>query len=224
MGMNLLGPTAVLYFLVGAAVAVALYLTDAPRPSSERLLRLATALPFWPFFLPILLARPADKATNEDEPARMIAVVGVELDAALTALEDWIGIPQEQRQRVEMLREAWEGRAERLREMDRLLARPEYAPAEEADGTPDVRRVRQSLAARQENLERLRDIRRQSEADLLASLAWVRELASRIHLARFTDAPAAQAEELLAQIATAVEGLSAPPIMAGQVHAIKKAE
>jgi len=36
----------------------------------------------------------------------------------------------------------------------------------------------------------------------------VRELVSMIHLAKFTGAPASRAEELVAQIATAVEGLS----------------
>ena len=45
--------------------------------------------------------------------------------------------------------------------------------------------------------------------DLLGTLAWVRELVSMIHLAKFTGAPASRAEELVAQIAAAVEGLSA---------------
>jgi len=36
----------------------------------------------------------------------------------------------------------------------------------------------------------------------------VRELVSMIHLAKFTGAPASRAAELVAQIATAVEGLS----------------
>ena len=42
----------------------------------------------------------------------------------------------------------------------------------------------------------------------MGSLAWVRELVSMIHLAKFSGAPAARAEELVAQIAAAVEGLS----------------
>ncbi len=43
----------------------------------------------------------------------------------------------------------------------------------------------------------------------MGTLAWVRELVSMIHLAKFTGAPASRAEELVAQIAAAVEGLSA---------------
>jgi hypothetical protein len=151
-------------------------------------------------------------------------VVERELDAAQATLEEWVGIPEEQRRRLEKLREAWAAQTERLREMDRLLARPEYAGIEEGPSSGAAPRVRQSLTARQQNLERLRQVRQQAEADLLASLAWVRELASRIHLARFTDAPPARAEELLAALAAAVETLSAPHGIPEQVYAIKKAE
>jgi hypothetical protein len=57
-------------------------------------------------------------------------------------------------------------------------------------------------------LQRLRQLRDRAYEDLMATLAWVRELVSMIHLAKFTGAPAARAEELVAQIAAAVEGLS----------------
>jgi hypothetical protein len=59
-----------------------------------------------------------------------------------------------------------------------------------------------------QNRERLRQVRARALQDLLETLAWVRELVSMIHLAKFTGAPAARAEELVAQIAAAVEGLS----------------
>lgn len=225
MLMNLLGPTLVLYVLVGLGVAVALYLSDPPRPGGERWLRLATAVPFWPFYLPILLVQPTSLTPSpEDELARTLAVVARELDAAQATLDEWIGIPEDQRRCLEKLREAWTAQTERLREMDRLLARPEYTEVEEKPSTDAAPRVRQSLTARQQNLERLRQVRQQAEADLLASLAWVRELASRIHLARFTNADSARAEELLAEIAAAVETLTAPPAAPEQVCAIKKAE
>jgi hypothetical protein len=45
-------------------------------------------------------------------------------------------------------------------------------------------------------------------ADLIGTLAWVRELVTMIHLAKFSGAPAARAEELVVQIAAAVQGLS----------------
>ncbi len=224
--MNLLGPTLVLYLLIGVGVVAALYLTDTPRPAGERLLRLATALPFWPFYLPILLARPAGVAVaSEDGLEQTIAVVERELDAALASLDGWMEeLPEEQGQRIDELRAAWKAQHERIREMDRLLARPEYAPSAAESSAEAGSRVRQSLAARNHNLERLRQIRQRAEADLLASLASVRELASRIHLARFTDAPAPRVQELLAEIATAVETLTAPPGLPESVHLIKKAE
>jgi hypothetical protein len=43
---------------------------------------------------------------------------------------------------------------------------------------------------------------------LLGTLAWVRELLSLLHLARFTGAPPARAEELLAQATAASQGLA----------------
>ncbi|MGD9856866.1 MAG: hypothetical protein AB7U20_18110 [Planctomycetaceae bacterium] len=43
--------------------------------------------------------------------------------------------------------------------------------------------------------------------DLMSTLAWVRELVTMIHLAKYTGAPASRAEELVTQIAAAVEGL-----------------
>lgn len=222
--MSVLGPTLVLYVLVGIAVAVALYLSDPPRPAGERLLRLATAVPFWPFYLPILLARPMPAASSDDEWTRTLAAVQPELNAAVTSLDEWIGISEEQRRRIDGLREAWTAQAERLREMDRLLARPEYADADIEDGSVATPRLRQTLAARQQNLQRLRQLRQQIEADLLASLVGVRELVSRIHLARFTDAPATRAEELLVELAAAVDTLTAPHGPPEQAHAFKKAE
>jgi hypothetical protein len=224
IAMSLLGPTLVLYLLVGAGVAAALYLSDPPRPAGERWLRLSTAVPFWPFYLPILLARPLSAVSAEDEWTRTLAVAERELTTAVAALEGWIALPEEQRRRIEKLRQAWQTQAERLREMDRLLARPEYARSEEGAAPGGAPRVRQSLAARQQNLERLRHVRQQAETDLLASLAWVRELASRIQLARFTDASTIQAEELLGEIVAALETLAAPPNREQPVHFIKKAE
>ena len=43
--------------------------------------------------------------------------------------------------------------------------------------------------------------------ELLGTLAWVRELVTMIHLAKYTGAPASRAEELVSQIAASVEGL-----------------
>jgi hypothetical protein len=101
--------------------------------------------------------------------------------------------------------------AQRVREMDRLLNRTESA--EEVFAGHELfcsERLRNSRLVLHQNLERLRQVRAQTLQNLLETLAWVRELASMIHLARFTGAPAARTEELLAQIAAAVEVLADP--------------
>ena len=76
-------------------------------------------------------------------------------------------------------------------------------------GTGASDRYRQSEQTRRANLARLHDVRNQAYEDLMGTLAWVRELVSMIHLAKFTGAPASRAEELVAQIAAAIEGISA---------------
>jgi hypothetical protein len=62
--------------------------------------------------------------------------------------------------------------------------------------------------SRSRNVVKLRQLRNQMYDDLMATLAWVRELVTMIHLAKFTGAPASDALELVRQIAAAVEGLS----------------
>jgi hypothetical protein len=109
------------------------------------------------------------------------------------------------------LRTALVAHAARIRAMDALLAGA--APAAIAAGETSDRR-RQSDAARSQNVARLAAVREKSHDDLMATLAWIRELVSMIHLAKFTGAPASRAEELVAQIAAAVEGISA--VAAGQ--------
>ena len=74
--------------------------------------------------------------------------------------------------------------------------------------SPAKNRLAQSQEACQANIKRLGLVRQRTYDDLLSNLAWVRELVSMIHLAKFTGAPASRAEELVAQIAAAVEGLS----------------
>ena len=114
--------------------------------------------------------------------------------------------------RFRELSTAWRAQAGRIREMDRLLARadppdPEARPPVSGPEASD--RCRQSEQTRRANLARLRQVRSRAYEDLMGTLAWVRELVSMIHLAKFTGAPASRAEELVAQIAAAVEGISA---------------
>jgi hypothetical protein len=210
--MNLLNSSMILYLMAGTAIAFAVYVSDRAGTSMERAFRVLTAIPFWPLYLPVLL-RPTGMAAKPTQPepiddlAAAIAKVDGELQAALDGLGGWAeGVLTREKGRLGELRSAWTFQAQRIREMDRLLAMPENTTrlaSECAD-----QRLLHSEQARQRNLERVHRLRDRAYDDLMATLAWVRELVSMIHLAKFTGAPASRAEELVAQIAAAVEGLS----------------
>jgi hypothetical protein len=209
--MDLLDSSLVLYLMMGGGIAVAVYLADRGGSAAERAFRVLTALAFWPLYVPVLF-RPAGPAAASygsvprDNMAFAIAQVDGELQAALGSLNGWAeGVLLREKDRLGELRSAWTAQAQRIREMDRLLAMPEN----KSRLGPEVgnERVVHSEQARQRNLERFQKLRARAYDDLMATLAWVRELVSMIHLAKFTGAPA-RAEELVAQIAAAVEGLS----------------
>ncbi len=211
--MSLFGQTVVLYLVIGAGVAGAAYLAGGP----GRWFRAFTAVPFWPLYLPVLLTpsrsgaiEPFLPAVPHDEWSVAIARVDDELAAALGSLDGWAeDVLARERTRIRDLRAAWLAQAQRIREMDRLLCLPEFAEEpEESSVLPSDDRLRNCRAARRQNVERLRSLRQRAAADLARSLAWVQELVSMIHLAKFSGAPAARAEELVTQIAAAVEGLS----------------
>jgi hypothetical protein len=218
--------TIAFYLLFGAGVAGAMLLGFERRSFAERFFTTISAALFWPLYLPLLLSRPAtpaklSAAQNEplDEMAAAIARVNTELDAALSSLDGWAeDVLVSERGRMTELRTALISHAARIRSMDALLAGPSLPVANRALIAADLADVagdrrRQSEVARLQNVARLAAVRRQSHADLMATLAWIRELVSMIHLAKFTGAPASRAEELVAQIAASVEGISA---IAGQ--------
>jgi hypothetical protein len=217
-----LGPTVLIYVLLGVGVAVALYVSENRGGRGARWFNVLTALPFWPFYLPILLARGKGQPEGEttqtaspavDEMTAAIHLVDGELVAALNSLDGWAeDVLARERGRIHELRNAWKAQRERIREMDRLLADPGPPAPITTPATPlsaeTSERLRHSQQVRERNLDRLRQVRRRAYEELMATLAWVRELVSMIHLAKFTGAPASRAEELVAQIAAAVEGLS----------------
>lgn len=212
--------TILFYLLFGLAVAAAVAL-DRPRGGGPTVVfRVITAVFFWPLYLPVLLDRPARRQTRaageqmrndpRDEYAAAIAQVEAELEAALDSLDGWAeNVLAPEQNRFSELRAAWRSQADRIRQLDRLLGSTDLKRTTAAGaGLSSSARYQQSEQARQENFERLRVLRGKLHDDLLGTLAWVRELVSMIHLAKFTGAPASRAEELVAQIATAVEGLS----------------
>jgi hypothetical protein len=239
--MSLLSSTMVLYLVVGVGLAAAVYLSCKTENGTGLFFRITMAIPFWPLYLPILLSAPRSSAEYsvsidsqpssipEDDMSVAIAQVDAELEAALNSLDGWAeDVLARERDRIRELRDAWNAQANRVREMDCLLAvlTPTLAPAPTlldqsesrvgvgarteiiADPSAAKKRLVHSQQACEQNIERLRLVRQRTYVDLLSNLAWVRELVSMIHLAKFTGAPASRAEELVTQIAAAVEGLS----------------
>lgn len=212
-----LGQLVVLYLLAGCAVAVAVYATLAAPGRAERAFQVGTAVVFWPMYLALLLSRGASRpeslpysaaAPPGDELGRSIAQVDAELAAALSSLDGWAeGVLAREKSRLDELRSAWAAQAQHVRDIDRLLTR--MPPADDADEPAASERVRASRLAVRQNIQRLRQVRQRTYQGLVETLAWVRELVSMIHLAKFTGAPASRAEELVGRIAAAVEGLSA---------------
>ena len=140
----------------------------------------------------------------------MIAQVECELDVAWRSLDAWSDQAlRPQRERIQELQKAWRLQADRIRELDRLLAEPRFVQSADLS-LPEAAGARAAHCeqSRQQNLAQLRAIRGRMAQDLMSTLAWVRELVTMIHLAKYTGAPATRAAELVAQIATAVEGLS----------------
>jgi hypothetical protein len=213
--------TMIFYVLIGVGVATAVFLSDSRRSRGAAGFRVATAVVFWPLYLPMLLSGPragpeADNACEPSEADAMsqaISQVEAELELALASLDGWVeDVLAHETDRFQELSTAWRAQADRIREMDRLLARAEPAgrePMPAVSGPEASDRCRQSEQSRRANLDRLRQVRDRAYEDLMGTLTWVRELVSMIHLAKYTGAPASRAEELVAQIATAIEGISA---------------
>lgn len=170
----------------------------------------------------------AGSSTDVDTMTLAIEQVERELDAALQSLDGWAeSVLADERHQIAELKNAWRQQADHIRELDELLAQSSMdnlASVEAAQATTEIdsgqspslgqgnqdRRGKftEHERVRSENIVRLRQVRASMFDDLMATVAWVRELVTMIHLAKYTGAPASRAEELVRQIAAAVEGLS----------------
>lgn len=215
----LLLETAIFYLLLGITIAIAVYLRGDVKTPLGMAFELLAVCAFWPLFIPMLLAsekhgenqRAVRKPANEQEDSLSTAITQVEaeLDAALDGLDGWAeDVLNSEQHRLAELRNAWKAQADRIRELDRLLAAPTARLDCLSEVGADLERVQQSESLRQDNIRQLTALRSQMHADLVGTLAWVRELVTMIHLAKFSGAPASRAEELVVQIAAAVHGLS----------------
>jgi hypothetical protein len=216
----LLVETAIFYLLLGGTVAVAVYIRGRTGNPVAIGMQIGAACLFWPLFVPMLLSEtPVDSGEHaeskgpdraqQDALSAAIFQVETELDAALDGLDGWAeDVLNSEQHRLEELRIAWKAQADRIRQIDKLLAEPAARTDSLAEVAAEVESARHSEKTRRDNIRQLSMLRNRMHADLVGTLAWVRELVTMIHLAKFSGAPAARAEELVAQIAAAVQGLS----------------
>ena len=213
----------VFYLTIGFAVAVADMLVERSAKSRRSWMSPVAAWVFWPLYLPIVLSSRSSPTTATQRPsiarddlAIAIEQVERELEGALTGLDGWAeNVLKQNAVQLLELRGDLIAQADRIRDMEAILAgeRAESThldrrPAAIPSSAPASERSERSWQARHDNMMRLDQVCKRARDDLLATLAWIRELVSMIHLAKFTGAPAARAEELVAQIAAAVESIS----------------
>jgi hypothetical protein len=206
----------VFYLVIGLAVGIAA-LAVSTGGVWRRFVGAAAAVVFWPLFLPLLLtagregaAQPTERNCQARDPlAAHISQVNRELCAALASLDGWAEVAlAHERLRITELKRTWDMQAERIREMETLLSQADWKSPSTSALSADGDALSRSEQARREHFGRLQAMCSDARRDLLSTLAWVRELAAMIHLAKFSGAPASRAEELVSQIAAAVEGLS----------------
>lgn len=133
--------TMIFYHLIGAGVAVAVFLAEPKQHRLPVLFRTATAVIFWPLYLPILLAGPRFESkpeitpspSDDDAMSQAISQVESELETALASLDGWVeDVMSHENDRFHELFTAWRAQAARIREMDRLLGRTGPADLERA--------------------------------------------------------------------------------------------
>jgi len=223
------GVTIFFYLLIGASIGATLWINSCLAKRVRLFVTLSAPL-FWPLYVPFLfesgnngdVASVAIAAARNqiptDDMANLIVKVESELEQALQSLDGWEEKTlADEQARITELRKAWRRQADSIRELDRLVENSDESNADLVSGNASVTEAsmtsNQSMSSvrelgRRENIEKLKRVRQQLFDDLTATLAWVRELVTMIHLARYSGAPASRAVELVQQIAAAVEGLS----------------
>ncbi len=207
-----IGETLLFYLVIGMAVAVSVQVRNS-RTARGSAFQTLSAIPFWPVYVPILLSSGPDEVKvetrslpiDEDDMAIAIRQVEGELSLALTSLDGWAEAALAgEAERIQALKATWRAQAERMRDLDLVLEQLHKSPRPLSD-SPVVQR---GDAIQRQNLGRLEEIRRQGHEELMTTLASVRGLATSIHVAKFTGAPLPRAEELVREIAAAVDGLT----------------
>lgn len=211
--------SALLYGLIGVAVATALLLREErPRPGRSVLL-LCGGTFFWPIFAPLLLSGSAGARSHPDDRPGLSfeARISAAEEQLLAALSKLTGIAQEalapETARVGHLAGALKAMSTRLREIDDLLNAPEFdehaavAALREltsrglGDDDPRV----QSVRSRLRNVERLRAMQSRTADDLERALLKIEEMSSQMLLLKFAGRPDSEVVQVIKEIAESVE-------------------
>ena len=212
--------TMIFYHVIGVGVAIAVWLSEPRKRHLPAIFQMATAVVFWPLYLPILLARPRPEAkpeiaspeSRDDAMSHTISQVEAELETALASLDGWVeDVLAHENVRFHELSSAWRAQAARIREMDCLLAWTEPHGHEQApvagaepEPAPPPERAQPSRQPRASAPGSMQGLRRPDGHPGLGSRTGLDDPSCEIHRRH-----PPRAEELVAQIAAAVEGISA---------------
>ncbi|MCH7729360.1 MAG: hypothetical protein IH991_23215 [Planctomycetes bacterium] len=207
--------TLIFYTVIGIGVAVALLAVEADRTAAQRMFMAATAILFWPVYVPVLLGGGRSSPTQSrespanDKVSQLVDQVQQELDEAVYRFDGWDDDSlANQRERISELKAAWRAQADRIREIDGLLSQLKNWNRDGIVPEEVNNRVSESEQARRDNLERIQEVRRAAYEELMSSLACAREVASIVCLARVTDASALRADQIACQLAAAARNLT----------------
>ncbi|MGM0556024.1 MAG: hypothetical protein ACQEVA_06580 [Myxococcota bacterium] len=211
--------TIIIYGIIGATVAAAIWLSSADESSP---LDAIVHAALWPLFAPSLLE---PRAESKPKPARARQRPHAEqrvrkVEAGLlAALEELDGAPEDvlrpEFNRIRGLMDSLDAMAARRDDMRSMLAESQFdrglakARLEELERDPDADRARlESVRNRIKHIDRLEQMHEALSADVDRTLLKLEETTSQIRLLRFADSPAEEVSDLVRDITATVEGLS----------------
>jgi hypothetical protein len=210
--------TAIIYGIIGLAVAVAMMLREA----KAGVVSLLPAFLFWPFYAPILLAGSAPaRAPRSGSGAAIDTRIRAAEERVLAALSRVDAVAEEvlapEVSRIRAIADAMIGMSTRLAEMDELLATPELdrSRAEAAlrdlssRGVGDEDPRARSVRARLRNVERLAVMRASTGDNLERALIELEGMAAQLALLKFAGQSDAEVVERVRRISAGVEELTA---------------
>lgn len=213
--------TAIVYAVLGAVVAAALWLQPHNRPRPWSLLLYILC---WPLFAPVLFSAEgrAEQRAGEPTQARSsfrdrIAHAEQLLDAKLAQLTGAAGATlHHETGRIRQLQAALNAMATRLADMDAVLTTPEFDEASartrleqrSASATSANDPSVASLAARLASIQELKQLRERHLVELERALYRIEEMSSRLAVLRFTEGDSRGADALIDEISGTIDDIT----------------